>query len=213
MSAKGFFYLGLALFKLQFIDGSIKAFAQSCELNNRDAQLHYNLGLAYFKQEQYTKAVEHLKLCTTLDPTNVYAYNNLAFIYNMHQYYSETINVCNTAKIMLEQYEKVKALQAGTFNNKFGDEEAQVNHLCHRHWAFALYKKGDMGKACKMIKEGIFLDPKDPENWIVWGLIMRKVGNYKLAKQKFEKALSLEPQNTTAKYELDLLQRIMQLDS
>lgn len=79
-------------------DQAIKAYQKSNELFPSDPQLHYNIGLAYFKDEQYTLAVEHLKLCTQMDPTNVFAYNNLAFIYNMHQYYQETINVCNTAK-------------------------------------------------------------------------------------------------------------------
>ena len=88
-----------------------------------------------------------------------------------------------------------------------------VNHHCHRMWAFALYKKGDMSKACKMIKEAIDIDSNDPENWITWGLIMRKVGNYKISKIKFEKALKLDPSNETAKYELELLNRIIELDS
>ena len=43
---------------------AIKSFLKSNELNPSDAQLQYNLGLSYFKEEQYTLAVEHLKLCT-----------------------------------------------------------------------------------------------------------------------------------------------------
>ena len=52
------------------------------------------------------------------------------------------------------------------------------NHTCHRHWAFALFKKGEMSKAIKKIKKGILLNPSDADNWIVWGLILRTVGNY-----------------------------------
>ena len=86
-SPKGFFYLGVALYKIGAYGKAIKSFLKSNELNPNDAQLQYNLGLSYFKEEQYTLAVEHLKLCTQLDPLHRYAYNNLAFIYNMHQYY------------------------------------------------------------------------------------------------------------------------------
>jgi Tfp pilus assembly protein PilF len=60
------------------------------------------------------------------------------------------------------------------------------NHNCHRHWAFALFKKGEMAKAIKKIKKGIQLNPEDSDNWIVWGLIMRTVGCYTSAKHKFE---------------------------
>jgi Tfp pilus assembly protein PilF len=38
-----------------------------------------------------------------------------------------------------------------------------------------------MSKACKLIKEAIEIDPSDADNWITWGLILRKVGSYKLA--------------------------------
>jgi hypothetical protein len=50
----------------------------------------------------------------------------------MHQFFQETINVCGCAKV----------------NNP-------SNHNCHRHWAFALFKKGEMAKAIKKIKKGI----------------------------------------------------------
>jgi Flp pilus assembly protein TadD len=70
-----------------------------------------------------------------------------------------------------------------------------------------------MGKACKTIKEAVLLEPRDADNWITWGLIMRKVGNYKISKHKFNQALKLDPDNETAKYELELLDRIIELDS
>ena len=42
-----------------------------------------------------------------------------------------------------------------------------------------------MAKAIKKIKKAIQLDANDADNWIVWGLIMRTVGNYKSAMHKF----------------------------
>ena len=136
-------------------------------------------------------AVEHFKICTQVDPRHAYAYNNLAFIYNMHQYYQETINVCNTAKMHTPEGE---------------------NHTCHRHWAFALFKRGEMAKAIKKIKKGILLNPQDADNWIVWGLILRTVGSYPSAQHKFEQALKADPDNETAAFELDILRKIMELD-
>jgi hypothetical protein len=74
----------------------------------------------------------------------------------MHQYYSETIKVCNKAKL----------------------HHTDGNHGCNRHWAFALFKTGETAKSIKKIKKAIMLEPEDPDNWIVWGLIMRTVGYY-----------------------------------
>ena len=192
-------------------EDAIKAFKKSIEINSEDSQCHYNLGLSYFKEEEYVLSTEHLKICTHIDPYNFYAYNNLAFIYNMHQYYQETINVCNTAKTMMDRLyqenEKKKAREdGGSALNKSlpsnadslsagGEDSAEYNHTCHRHWAFALFKKGEMSKATKKIKKAIDLDPKDADNWITWGLIMRVFGNYKSAMHKFKEAISLEPKN------------------
>jgi len=51
-----------------------------------------------------------------------------------------------------------------------------LDHHCHRHWAFALFKRCEMSKAIKQIKKAVDINDKEPENWLVWGLIMRKVG-------------------------------------
>ena len=108
----------------------------------------------------------------------------------MHQLYAETISTCGAAK----------------FNNP-------KNHNCHRHWAFALFKKGEMAKAIKKIKKSIQLSKRDSDNWVVWGLIMRTVGNYQSAKHKFQKAIKYDPHNETAIFELEIVNKIIELDS
>ena len=106
-----------------------------------------------------------------------------------------------------------KTGQAADAESLSGVDAAEYNHTCHRHWAFALFKKGEMSKATKKIKKAINLDPQDADNWITWGLILRVFGNYKSAMHKFKQALALEPRNQTALDEIDLLERIMILDS
>ena len=94
-SYKGYFYYGISLYKLGDYENAIKAFKQAESVKEDDAQLHYNLGLAYFKLELYNPAVEHWRRCIRLDPAGFpHAYSNLAFLFNLHQFYPETINVC-----------------------------------------------------------------------------------------------------------------------
>lgn len=62
-----------------------------------------------------------------------------------------------------------------------------------------------MAKAVKKIKKGISKRPKDPENWIIWGLILRTVGNYTSAKHKFKRALKYDKENVTALEELAIV--------
>lgn len=79
-------------------------------------------------------------------------------------------------------------------------------------WAFALFKKGDIPESIKKIKKAILDDPQESNNWLIWGLIMRTVGNYKSAQLKFETAMKLDPENFTAADELLLVKRIMKLE-
>ena len=73
---------------------AIAACEKSEKINSQDAQLHYNLGLSYFKIGNYSQAVEHFKRCILIDNTHPFAYNNLAFLFNMHMIYKETLNIC-----------------------------------------------------------------------------------------------------------------------
>lgn len=196
-SFKGFFYYGIALYKQAEYENAIKALKEAESLNEEDAQLHYNLGLAYFKLELYNPAVEHWRRCIRLDPAGFpHAYSNLAFLFNLHQFYQETIIICGQAK-----------LHCG---------ETVAYGTCYRHWAFALFKKGEMAKAVKKIKKSIEKarnGKKDPDNWIIWGLILRYNGNYKSARHKFLKALKVDTNSDTARQELAIIDRIIQLDA
>jgi len=179
-----------------------KAFLRAHDIHRNDAQLQYNLGLCYFKQKQYSKAIEHLKFCTEIEPNHPYAFNNLAYIYNLHQYYQETLNLCNFAK---QKLGKLYCTKLNEQRRKRGTQNKQVKmlqdvddeflHNVHAHWAFAHFKKGDMGKAIKKIQIGALVSPHSPDVWIIWGLILKTVGNYKLARGKFMKALEVDPGN------------------
>ena len=136
----------------------------------------------------------------------------------MHSYYDYTIDVCNQAeKAFTDEAHRIRR-EMRKQEGESSEESVQPNidlleHNCHRHWAYALFKRSEMGKALKQIKKAVQINEKEPENWLVWGLILRKVGQYKSAQHKFNMALKLDPGNITAKQELLLLQKIEELDS
>ena len=177
------------MYKQQKYSVSILAFGKAELLAPNDAQLQYNLALANFKVEMYSEAVEHLKKCIQIDNRHPYAYNNLAFIYNMHCLFRETIQIC---------------LQAKEYNRH--------GHKTHRHWAFAEFKEGNLVKAVRKIRKGVIKDRHSAENWVVWGLILRTAGKLESALHKFEKAVKLDPKNLAARQELDLVQSLMHFD-
>lgn len=90
-SSKAFFYYGVAMYKQQKYSLAILSFGKAETMAPTDSQLQYNLALANFKVEMYSEAVDHLKKCIQLDNKHPFAYNNLAFLYNMHSLYRETI--------------------------------------------------------------------------------------------------------------------------
>lgn len=110
----------------------------------------------------------------------------------MHGYHKEAAIVCNTAKVRFPK---------------------GVNHNCYRHWAYALFKENNKsGKAFKKINKAVKEDPLDADSWILWGMMLRSVGNYDLAAHKIKIALDLDPENKTAIYENDVLQNIKLVD-
>ena len=173
---RAYFYRGVANYKLANFDDSLEDFNYALAIikdrndiyglstfnQTVDPQLYYNLGLVNFKLQQYSKAVEHFKTCIQIDPCHPFAYNNLAFLYNMHQFYSETVNICKAAK-----------------------EANRHGHNTHRHWAFAEFKRGDCIAAIKKIRKGAMKQPESADNWVVWGHILRTAGKYTSAKHKF----------------------------
>ncbi len=82
--------------------------------------------------------------------------------------YTNATKVCNRA---------TQAIEEEILRN--GDAACSGENInCHRHWAFAEFKLGNITSAIKQIKKAIEKGPDDAENWVVWGLIMRSVGNY-----------------------------------
>ena len=77
---------------------AILSFTKAATINDNDAQLQYNLGLSNFKIEMYHQALEHLKKCISIDKSHPFAYNNIAYLYNMHGFYRDTILICKQAK-------------------------------------------------------------------------------------------------------------------
>ena len=70
-----------------------------------------------------------------------------------------------------------------------------------------------MTKAVKMIKKGIMKNhSRDPDDWIIWGVILRYHGNYQSARHKFLKALKIDKDNETARQELENIDKIIELD-
>ena len=71
-----------------------------------------------------------------------------------------------------------------------------------RNWTYALIKEKYFVDAILNIRKAIEINPKDPENWLMWGTVQKINGDFSSAKNKFEIALKIDPNHTLAKEEL-----------
>jgi tetratricopeptide (TPR) repeat protein len=188
-SYRAFQYLGISHFKRHEYKLARHFSERALVINPGDAQVYYNLALCNFKLQNYKTAKLQFEKVVQLDPAHPYAYNNLAFLFNMFQMYTDTLHICREAKD----------------HNKHG-------HRTHRHWAFAEFKSGQTVPALKKIRKACSKYPKEPENWVMWGMILRHCGRYESALHKLKKAQRLAPDSLLVRSELDFVTALLQLD-
>lgn len=71
-----------------------------------------------------------------------------------------------------------------------------------RNWTYALIKEKFFVDAIVNIRKAIEINPKDPENWLMWGTVQKINGDFSSAKNKFQIALQIDPTHTLAHQEL-----------
>lgn len=73
----------------------------------------------------------------------------------------------------------------------------------HRHLVLYKLMSGDGKGAIQYLLERIKNDPRDVENWILMGDLMKKGGHDEKARTYYEQALKMDPENEYAKNQLE----------
>jgi tetratricopeptide (TPR) repeat protein len=81
----------------QDAEGAIAAFAKALEMDERSIEIHEGLAAAYFLKKDYTKAAEHFKRVSLLDPRQARALINLGAVYNRMKDYNKAIGILRKA--------------------------------------------------------------------------------------------------------------------
>ena len=147
-----------------------------------------------------------------------YAWNNLIFMHAANfiptgnaavSIYKRTIEVCNLAQQALDN---AKDMGVEDYMINRPENIAGDNVNIYRYRAYAEFKESMPSQAITYLKKAIAEAPNDPENWSLWGMIMRSVGNYESARHKLKRALVLDPDCASAKFELEVLDVIVKMD-
>lgn len=89
----GYYYKGLACHELKKYREAITALDKARILAPTNSDVHYYLGLSSLKSGFYNKSMERFNDCLKYDKSNIYAYNNLAYVYNITCHFQKTIDI------------------------------------------------------------------------------------------------------------------------
>lgn len=169
---------GYELLHEQDLDHSLDI-ARDLQRMNPDAAEGYTLEAEVMqKLNQWAPSIESLDDAIEKDPEN-------GRLYNLRGYAYLNSNDHEKARENFEQAIELDDLPAA-----------------HRH--LVLYKliSGDGKGAIQYLLDRIKAEPRDVENWILMGDLMKKGGHDEKAKTYYEQALKMEPENEYVKNQL-----------
>jgi putative PEP-CTERM system TPR-repeat lipoprotein len=175
-NSKARMLLGEAYIKLRDGASAEKELKRAKRLGEKSPSLQIDLGRAYLLQGK----ADHV--LASLDDNKKYSASVRAKILTLKaQAYFLKGNKPQSQKT----YEQAIELDAKSINAKLG--LARIAMLDHH-----------LDKATGLVKSVVEASPKSDEAWALYGEIARLSGEHKIARERFDKALKLEPGNLTA---------------
>jgi type IV pilus biogenesis/stability protein PilW len=147
-----------------------------------DVLNQFNLGVQFYNQREFSKAIQAYQKVLELDPTYVEAYNNLGIIY-------QTIGDVDRA---FGAYQKSTEI-----NPRY---EKGYNNL-----GILLFFKGRYEEALESFQKALAVNPNNIETHINLGILFKKKGESEKAIESYQKALTINPFHKETHYNLALL--------
>ncbi len=166
--------LGWAYYKQGNAKKAIEIFRRALSLDDSLADVHFHIATVLYDEGQLDEAVHHFRTTSTLDPTNAFARNNLAYLF------SERGTNLKEALALVDE-----ALELSPQNSAFLDTKG---------WIF--YGLGRYDEADAFVSKAIALQSEVSELHMHAGQIALARGRYQDASNHFEKAITYDPQNS-----------------
>ncbi len=156
---------------------------KSIEFNKRFINPWIRLGNVFEKQDRHKEAIEAYKKAIELDPANAENWFELGNAYFQSEAYDQAADAFH---------------QAIELNPQFG--------WAYSNLALALTMQGKHEEAIPLYQIGVDLVEEDKDKAVIWnrlGNVYRKLNQYDLAVQAFQKADELDAENAGFRDELD----------
>jgi len=147
-----------------------------------DVLNHFNSGVTFYNQKEFSKAIQAYQKVIELDPAYVEAYNNLGIIYQEIDNFDKALEVYHKAIDINPRYAK-------TFNN-----------LGLLHFLNERYEE-----SIEAFQKALAINPSSIESHINLGVLYKKRGMVDKAIESYQKALSLNPLHGETHYNMGLL--------
>jgi len=147
-----------------------------------DVLIHFNSGVSFYNQREFSKAIQAYQKVIELDPTYVEAYNNLGIIYQM----------IGDVERAFESYQKSTKI-----NPRY---EKGYNNL-----GILLLLKGRNEEALEAFQKALAVNSNNIESHINLGILLKKKGEWEKAIESYRRALAINPLHGETHYNIALL--------
>jgi len=171
--------LGVKYVSAELFSEAVLAFQRALQIDPGQATIYHNLSVAYDRMERFDDALDAVKKAVTLGPGNRSSVFHLCQMQLYTKHYRETIGCFETLRGLtpLDEY----SLYAN---------------------GIALMNIDDLGKAYKAFEEAATLAPNYVPAICGIGTVHYLKKRYKESAAAFRRALELEPDNQTLRYNL-----------
>jgi len=143
---------------------------------------HFNLGVQFYNQREFLKAIQSYQKVIELDPTYIEAYNNLGIIYQEIGNFDRAFGAYQKSIEINPQYEK-------GYNNL----------------GILFYLKGRNEEALEAFQKALAINSNNIESHINLGVLYKKQGQLNKAIESYQKALDINPLHREIHYNIALL--------
>ena len=147
-----------------------------------DVLNHFNSGVHFYNQREFSKAIQAYQKVIELDPTYVEAYNNLGIIYQMVGEMDRAFGAYQKSTEINPRYEK-------GYNNL----------------GILLFLKGRYEEAVEAFQKALAINSNNIESHINLGILFKKKGEWEKAIESYQKALAINPLHRETHYNIALL--------
>jgi Flp pilus assembly protein TadD len=147
-----------------------------------DVLYHFNSGVTFYNQKDFSKAIQAYQKVIELDPTYVEAYNNMGIIYQMIGDVDRASGAYQKSTEINPKYEK-------GYNNL----------------GILLLLRGRYEEASEAFQKALAVNSNNIESHIHLGVLFKKKGQWQEAIESYQRALAIDPLHRETHYNIALL--------